>query len=227
METVFSVTNHLADKNQPSFPKSSESKIENISEDVLREMYVNPNRRLSEKFQIYPLSVDEKLQIDMFKASMLFKKFNSLDDADWEGKRKTLDELLNPACSGKPMYIVAPFVTCFGYNLTIGENFFADYGCVLMDCLPITIGDNCIFGSEVQIFTGTHPVKAKDRRIYSIAFPVQIGNNVLIGGGSVISSGVTIGDNVTVAAGSVVVKDVPSNVLVGGNPAKIIRQLDV
>lgn len=187
---------------------------------------MNPNRRLSEKFKTFPLAGDEKTQIDMFKALKLFKKYNELDDEEYEGKRKILDELLNPACRGKKLFIEAPFVTYFGYNLTVGENFVADHGCVLLDCLPITIGDNCIFGPGVQIVTGTHPIDARERRIYSIAFPVKIGNNVWIGGGSIIGSGVTIGDNVTVAAGSIVVKDVPSNVLVGGNPAKIIHQLN-
>lgn len=79
----------------------------------------------------------------------------------------------------------------------------------------------------VHIYTGTHPVDRKDRLEYSVACQVQIGNDVWIGGGSIVCPGVTIGDNVVIGAGSLVETDIPSNVIVGGNPAEIIRHLDV
>lgn len=162
----------------------------------------------------------------MFKVKKILKKYNKLADEDQVGKRKILNELLNPACRGKQIFIEQPFYTFLGYNLTVGENFFANINCFLQDCETITIGDNCMFAPNVHIYTGTHPVDPKARQEYGLWYPVVIGNDVWIGGGSVVCPGVTIGDNVTVAARSTVYKDVPSNVLIGGNPARILRQLD-
>lgn len=111
-------------------------------------------------------------------------------------------------------------------NIHVGENFFANYDCVILDVCKVTIGDNCLMAPRVCIYTATHPLDV-DLRISGLEYgkPVTIGNNVWLGGSSVIAPGVTIGDNSVVAAGAVVVKDVPANVVVGGNPAKIIKHI--
>ncbi|OXA43960.1 Maltose O-acetyltransferase [Folsomia candida] len=128
---------------------------------------------------------------------------------------------------GKP-----PFRCDYGYNVRVGNNFYANWDCAILDSAMVDIGDDCLLAPGVHMYTATHPLDPFPRRdagtstYYELAFPIKIGNTCWIGGRSVICPGVTIGDNVVVGAGSVVTKDVPSNVVVAGNPAKIIRYLD-
>lgn len=111
-------------------------------------------------------------------------------------------------------------------HIYVGENFFANYDCTILDVCKVTIGDNCMIGPRVSIYTATHHLDA-ETRITGLEYgkPVTIGNNVWIGGNAVIAPGVTIGNNAVIAAGAVVVRNVPDNVVVGGNPAKVIKQL--
>jgi maltose O-acetyltransferase len=119
----------------------------------------------------------------------------------------------------------------------VGDHFYCNFDCLILDSAPVTIGDNCLMAPGVHIYTATHPLNPESRQnflqtnppdpnYFELAKPVTIGNQVWIGGRAIICPGVTIGDNVVVGAGSVVTKDVPSNVVVGGNPAMIIRYLD-
>jgi maltose O-acetyltransferase len=119
----------------------------------------------------------------------------------------------------------------------VGSNFYCNFDCIILDSAPVRIGDNCLLAPGVQIYTDTHPLNPKfrknilkvdpfDEHYFELAKPITIGNGCWIGGRAIICPGVRIGDNVVVGAGSVVTKDVPSNVVVGGNPAKIIRYLD-
>ena len=107
-----------------------------------------------------------------------------------------------------------------------GDNFYANYDCIILDVCPVTIGDNVMFGPRVCIYTAGHPLDAEIRAT-GIEFgkPVTIGNNVWIGGNSVINPGVTIGSNVVIGSGSVVTKDIPANVIAAGNPCRILRPL--
>ncbi len=114
-----------------------------------------------------------------------------------------------------------------GYNIEVGEHFFANFDAVLLDVCKITIGDHCLLGPNVHIYTAGHPLNPEERQT-GIEFgkPVTIGHHVWIGGGAIINPGVTIGDHAVIASGAVVTKDVPSNVIVGGNPAKILKHLE-
>lgn len=116
----------------------------------------------------------------------------------------------------------------YGYNIHVGENFYANFNCVMLDVCPIRIGDNCMLAPGVHIYTATHPINPVERNSgKEFGKAVTIGDNVWIGGGAIINPGVTIGDNAVIASGSVVTKDVPANVVYGGNPAKFIKSVEL
>lgn len=121
-------------------------------------------------------------------------------------------------------YIEPDFYCDYGVNIHIGQRFYANHHCVLLDAATIEIGDDVLLGPHVQIYTVTHPLDS-ERRVQGLemASPVRIGHRVWIGGGSIILPGVTIGDDAVIAAGSLVRHDVPAHALVGGNPAQLLR----
>ncbi|KAL0484492.1 acetyltransferase, partial [Acrasis kona] len=155
------------------------------------------------------------------------EEFNKTSEAEPMKRVEILMSLFGYA--GKGIRIKPDFRCDYGCNIHVGENFYMNHNCVILDCAPVVIGNNCMCAPGVQIYASTRdicPEKRNRRPNYTeISKPVKIGHNVWLCGGSIICPGVTIGDNVVVAAGSVVVGDVPSNVIVGGNPAKVIRQL--
>ncbi len=123
-------------------------------------------------------------------------------------------------------YIEPPFHCDYGNNISIGENFYANYNCVILDCAEVKIGDNVMLAPNVSIFTAGHPIDAHKRNQgWEYAIPVTIGNNVWIGGNTVINPGITIGDNSVIGAGSVITKNIPSMVIAAGNPCKVIREI--
>ena len=128
--------------------------------------------------------------------------------------------------TGKNIDVQTPFFCDYGVHIEVGDNFFANFNCVFLDCNYIKMGNNVFLGPSVQIYTAFHPVDASQRiKGPELALPVIIGDNVWIGGSVVICAGVTIGNNTTIGAGSVVVKDIPENVLAAGNPCRVIRNL--
>eukprot|EP00008_Paramoeba_atlantica_P014075 CAMPEP_0201481128 /NCGR_PEP_ID=MMETSP0151_2-20130828/5449_1 /ASSEMBLY_ACC=CAM_ASM_000257 /TAXON_ID=200890 /ORGANISM="Paramoeba atlantica, Strain 621/1 / CCAP 1560/9" /LENGTH=261 /DNA_ID=CAMNT_0047863193 /DNA_START=42 /DNA_END=827 /DNA_ORIENTATION=- len=125
-------------------------------------------------------------------------------------------------------YIEPPFYCDYGYNIKFGPGFYANFGCVILDCAEVKFGKNCFLAPYVQIYTAGHPLEPEIRSLPSgleFAKPITIGDDVWIGGGAIILPGITIGNGVTIAAGAVVTKDVPDNVVVGGSPAKVIKTL--
>ncbi|MGX7352894.1 chorismate mutase [Enterococcus canis] len=128
--------------------------------------------------------------------------------------------------TGQNLYMEPTVSFDYGFNIYVGENFYANFNCILLDICPIQIGDNCMFGPNVQLYTATHPLEAVKRNSgLEYGKPITIGDNVWLGGGAILAPGVTLGDNVVVAAGSVVTKSFPADVVVGGNPAKIIKTI--
>lgn len=181
----------------------------------------------------YPyVPMDAELTRDRATARKLVREFNATDEEDAAGQRAVLEKMFNPLCRRKNFIIEKTLHVDYGYNITHGENFIVNFDCVILDCAPITIGDNVMLAPGVHIYAATHPLNARHRKLdddlnyYELAFPVKIGNNVWIGGRAVICPGVIIGDNSVIGAGSVVIKDVPANVVVAGNPAKVIRHID-
>ncbi|WP_416044835.1 sugar O-acetyltransferase [Clostridium tyrobutyricum] len=167
---------------------------------------------------------DPELMRDILHARQLVRKLNNLDDEQQEQKQLILSKLFKHI--GKNADI-QPFFHCdFGYNISVGDNFLCNYDCVMLDVSPITIGDNCLFAPHVQIYAAEHPLDAERRTaIIGLGRPVTIGDNVWIGGGSILIPGVSLGNNVVVGAGSVVTRSFPDNVVIAGNPAQIIRHL--
>ena len=123
-------------------------------------------------------------------------------------------------------YIEPPFYCDYGYNIELGPNFYANFNCVLLDPAPIKIGQNVLLGPGVHIYTATHPLAAQERRSgLKAAYPVEIGDDVWIGGGAIICPGVKIGAGSAIGAGSVVTRAIPAGVLALGNPARVVRSL--
>ena len=125
---------------------------------------------------------------------------------------------------GENCYIEPPFFCDYGYNIELGKNVYLNCNCVILDCLTVKIGDFTKIGPNVHFYTVEHPLNPIERKLgYELAKPIIIGENVWIGGGAIILSGVEIGDNSVIGAGSVVTKNLPNNVIAVGNPCKIIR----
>lgn len=126
------------------------------------------------------------------------------------------------------MYILNPPFRCdYGYNIFVGENFYANFDCVILDVCEVKIGRDCMLAPGVHIYTATHPLDPFERSSgVEYGKPVTIGDHVWIGGRAIINPGVTIGNHSVVASGAVVTKDVPEGVVVGGNPARVIKHIE-
>jgi maltose O-acetyltransferase len=170
------------------------------------------------------IAADPELAAEMRHAAKLTQLFNTSDPADPLARVAVLRELVGALGEGAE---VRPPLWCdYGYQITIGARTFINYGAVLLDVAPITIGADVQVGPNVQFLTATHPVEAAARRAkWESAKPITIGDNVWLGGGVIILPGVSIGENAVVGAGAVVTKDMPANVVVVGNPARVIRTL--
>ena len=134
--------------------------------------------------------------------------------------RKILGEM------GEDVFFEPSFRCEFGYNIKIGNHFYANFDCVMLDPGGIEIGDNVLFGPRVSIYTARHAFDAKERGAGAcFAKKVKIGNNVWVGGGVHMDHGITIGDNTVIGAGSVITRDIPANVVAAGAPCRVIREI--
>lgn len=178
--------------------------------------------------ELYDCGDDELLK-RWHKAKQLQQSYNSALSTDQKTLESILTDLLGS--KGNNVWITAPFFVDYGENIHIGDKVEINMNCVFLDCNRITIGNNCGIGPGVHIYTVFHPIKASERISQDSNFwksqslPVTIGDNVWIGGGTIIMPGVVIGDNSTIGAGSVVTKNIPSNVLAYGNPCRVIKNI--
>ena len=128
--------------------------------------------------------------------------------------------------TGEEIHVEQPFRCDYGSNIEVGENFYCNYNCVILDVGKVTIGKNVMFAPNVSIYTAGHPIHPDSRNSgYEYGIPVTIGDNVWVGGSVVINPGVTIGNNVVIGSGSVVTKDIPDNMIAAGNPCRVIREI--
>jgi len=153
------------------------------------------------------------------------RKYNAIDDTDYNAQYAQLKTMLGNV--GEKVWIGKTFSCDNGKNIFIGNNFTGNFNLTILDIRPVHIGNNVMIGPNTMITTVGHPLSpAKRREHIAIADPVNIGDDVWIGGNATILPGVTIGNNVVVAAGAVVNRDVPDNCVVGGVPAKIIKKIE-
>lgn len=171
----------------------------------------------------YYLANDETLVKERLECKRLLKQLNVDEYLMNDNSRKVLNKLIPKAPDS--LYIEPPFNCDYGYNISCGENVYFNVNCVVLDVMPVKLGNNVFCGPAVQIYTATHPLDAVARRSKENAKPVTIGDDCWIGGGSVICPGVTIGARCVIGAGSVVTKDIPDDSLAVGNPARVIRKL--
>jgi maltose O-acetyltransferase len=173
---------------------------------------------------------DPELWEERVSCRRLLRRFNhELDYDDAHARQLLLSEILGSTISTEqPPFLEPPFYCDYGYNISIGKNFYCNFNCIFLDCCPITIGDRVILGPNVQIYAVNHdidPTVRNGTKGAEIGAPVVIKNDCWIGGGAIILAGVTIGEGSTVAAGAVVVKNVEAYSVVGGNPAKVLKTL--
>ena len=144
-------------------------------------------------------------------------------------RQRILRQLLTLSDENDPPYIEPPFQCDYGFNIHVGRNVYMNFGCTILDCAPVTIGDNALFGPNVQLYCPGHPFDIELRRDpagLEFALPITIENDVWLGGGVIVLPGVTIGQGSVVGAGSVVTKDVPAMSVVAGNPCRFIRSVE-
>jgi maltose O-acetyltransferase len=193
------------------------------NEDKLKSMAQNTEKDKMLAGEQYRSS-DASLVAERHHAQQVLARYNAISDGDQELRMSLLREFMGKVGEGT---VVMPSFTCdYGYNIRLGRNVFINYQCVFLDCARIEIGDDVQIGPAVQLYTAQHPLDAAVRRSYlESASPIRIGNDVWIGGAAVVLPGVTIGDRAVVGAGTVVVRDVPPDTVVVGNPARIVRKL--
>ena len=166
---------------------------------------------------------DDSVMEQQKRARILTQKLNTMDRSDFKGLGDVVKELLGQS---EGAWINPPFYCDYGFNIEVGKNFFANYNCTMLDVAKITIGENCFIASNVAIYTAGHPIHPDSRNsMYEYGIPVTIGDNVWIGGNTVICPGVTIGSNCVIGAGSVVTKDIPDWSMAAGNPCRVIRKI--
>lgn len=170
------------------------------------------------------LAFGEELSNERQHAKVLNYELNQLHPLDLEKRQDILKKLLGK--TGETFYVEPPFRCDYGYNIEIGENFYSNYNCTILDCAKVTIGNNVMFAPNVSLFTAGHPIHSEPRNEgIEYAFPITIGDNVWIGGNVVVNPGVSIGENCVIGSGSVVTKDIPANSIAVGNPCRVINEI--
>ena len=175
--------------------------------------------------ELYKLNDDKELNDDFMRARRLTRLFNSMTEEQMEERKEIIKELFKS--TGENVHVEQTFHCDYGCHISVGENFYANYDCIMVDVCEIIIGDNVLLAPRVGIYTAGHPIDAAVRNEgLEFGKPVIIGDNVWIGGNAVINPGVTIGSGVVIGSGSVVTKDIPDHVVAVGNPCRVLRKIN-
>lgn len=170
-----------------------------------------------------PYISDESVMEEQKVCRRILQRLNTIDRSDFDAIEQIVKELLGKS---EKAFINPPFYCDYGTHIEAGKNLFINYNCTIIDVAKVIIGDNCQFAPNVAIYTAGHPIHPVTRNsLYEYGIGVTIGDNVWIGGNTVILPGVHIGSNTVVGAGSVVTKDLPDWVIAAGNPCKVIRKI--
>lgn len=173
---------------------------------------------------LYNPNTTNEMKTFRFKVQDAMCEYNKMLPSQLQERRDFLAKIFGKI--GEKCNILPPFRCDYGFHIEVGENFFANYNFIVLDGNYVRIGDNVWIAPNVSILAAGHPLDVEDRIAgWEYAFPVTIGDNVWIGGGVNIIGGVNIGRNAVIAAGSVVIRDVPPDTLVAGNPARVVRKL--
>ena len=166
---------------------------------------------------------DPSVMNEQKRARRLTQKLNTMDRSDFEGIKAVISELFGKSDGA---WVNPPFYCDYGHNIEIGKNAFINYNCTIIDVGKVVIGDNCQIAPNVSIYTAGHPVHPATRNtLYEYGIDITIGNNVWIGGNTVIMPGVHIGDNAVIGAGSIVTRDSPAWTVASGNPFRVSREI--
>ena len=173
---------------------------------------------------LYDTNYDPELIRERRVCKDLCHEYNELRPSQTAEQETLMRKLLGK--TKESFCIVAPFWCDYGYNIEIGENFFVNHNCVILDCAKVTFGDNVFVAPNCGFYTAGHPIDWERRNAgLEYAYPITVGDNVWFGGGVQVLPGVTIGSNVVIASGSVVNRDIPDNVVAAGNPCRVIRPI--
>lgn len=176
------------------------------------------------KGMLYDANNDRELVAERQACKDVCHEYNRLIPSDMKRRKEILRKLLGK--TGKEFLIEQPFYCDYGYNIEIGENFYSNVNCVILDGAKVKFGDNVFIAPNCGFYTAGHPLDVGQRTSgLEYARPITIGNNVWIGAQVSVLPGVTIGDNSVIGAGSVVTKDIPANSLAVGNPCRVIREI--
>jgi maltose O-acetyltransferase len=173
--------------------------------------------------ELYVFSAPD-IQAAHARAQALLERYNATRHADQDERDRLLRELLGHVGEG---VVVQPPLRCdYGTRITIGDRTFVNYDCAMLDGAPIAIGSHCQIAPRVQLLTATHPIDPEPRRLgWEYAEPIEVGDNVWLGGGVIVCPGVTIGSDTVVGAGAVVTRELPSGVVAVGAPARVLREI--
>ncbi|MDX2211704.1 MAG: sugar O-acetyltransferase [Oculatellaceae cyanobacterium bins.114] len=171
------------------------------------------------------LSFDDELVAERRRATQFMRLYNNTTEDELDKRTTLITELFGRV--GSNIFITPPFYCDYGNNIYAGDNVYMNFGCVILDCNEVHLGNNLLMAPNVQLYTAYHPIDPTIRVSgKELAAPIYIGDQVWIGGGAIVCPGVTIGDNTVIGAGSVVTKDIPANVVAVGNPCQVLRAID-
>lgn len=190
-----------------------------------KRLFMESEKEKCRQGKLYDANYDKELIAERQICKDICHEYNHLLPSNLNRRKEVLARLLGK--TGRDFLIEQPFFCDYGYNVEIGENFFANYNCVILDEAKVRFGDNVFVAPNCGFYTAGHPFDVELRnKGLEYARPITIGNNVWIGANVCVLPGVSIGDNCTIGAGSVVNKDIPAGTLAVGNPCRVIRRID-